>query len=94
MTLAVEKDGTWTAVGGWWPWLRGVRNRCLGPAKRHVLLIGSDAREKKGEKFGEARADALQVVGMDGKGGGGILGIPAGPVVDDAQGGKAKSTRP
>ncbi|MFT4469735.1 LCP family protein [Arthrobacter sulfonylureivorans] len=88
VTLAVEKGGTWTAVGGWWPSL-GVKKPVLG-GKRHVLVIGSDAQKSKGEKVREARADALQVVGVDGKGGGGILGIPRDLWVNMPGGGQAK----
>jgi LCP family protein required for cell wall assembly len=88
VTLAVDKDGTWTAVGGWWPSL-DVDKTVLG-GKRHVLLIGSDAQKSKGEKVREARADALQVIGVDGKGGGGILGIPRDLWVDMPGGGQAK----
>lgn len=88
VTLAVKKKGTWTAVGGWWPSL-GVKDAALG-GKRHVLLMGSDAREKKGEKITAERADALQVVGVDGKGGGGVMGIPRDLWVTQPGGGKAK----
>jgi LCP family protein required for cell wall assembly len=88
VTLAVEKGGTWTAVGGWWPSL-DVKKAALG-GKRHVLVIGSDAQKSKGEKVRTARADALQVVGVDGKGGGGILGIPRDLWVDMPKGGQAK----
>lgn len=73
-TLAVEQGGKWKAVGGWWPGL-GVPDTVLGP-RRHVVLLGSDAREAKGEKVEAARADAIQVIGVDGKGGGGIMGVP------------------
>ncbi|WP_417218691.1 LCP family protein [Arthrobacter sp.] len=88
VTLAVKKKDTWTAVGGWWPSL-GVKDAALG-GKRHVLLMGSDAREKKGEKITAERADALQVVGVDGKGGGGVMGIPRDLWVTQPGGGKAK----
>ena len=88
VTLAVDKDGTWTAVGGWWPSL-DIKKAVLG-GKRHVLVIGSDAQKSKGEKVREARADALQVVGVDGRGGGGILGIPRDLWVNMPDGGHAK----
>lgn len=73
-TLAVERGGSWKAVGGWWPGL-GVPDTVLGPS-RHVVLLGSDAREATGEKVDASRADAIQVIGVDGKGGGGIMGVP------------------
>lgn len=88
VTLVVKKKGTWTAVGGWWPSL-GIKDAALG-GKRHVLLMGSDAREKQGEKIDEARADALQVVGVDGRGGGGVMGIPRDLWVPQANGRNAK----
>lgn len=88
VTLAVKKKDTWTAVGGWWPSL-GIEDAALG-GKRHVLLMGSDAREKQGEKIDEARADALQLVGVDGKNGGGVMGIPRDLWVPQANGRTAK----
>lgn len=88
VTLAVKQHGKWTAVGGWWPSL-GIQDAALG-GKRHVLLMGSDAREKKGQKVPRSHADALQVVGVDGKGGGGVLGVPRDLWVTQPGGGKAK----
>ena len=41
---------------------------------RFVLVIGSDARPD--EKLAGSRGDTLQVIGIDGKGGGGVMGIP------------------
>lgn len=63
----------WRIVGGWWPSL-GLADPALG-GTRHVLLIGSDARVDDGQAVDRANADALQVVGVDGSGGGGVLGI-------------------
>lgn len=88
VTLAVKQQGRWTAVGGWWPSL-GVKDAALG-GKRHVLVMGSDAREKQGQKVAGQRADALQVIGVDGKGGGGIMGIPRDLWVTQPGGGQAK----
>ena len=74
VTLAVRPKGkrSWVVVGGWWPSLGDEGTARLG-GRQHVLLIGSDAR--KGEKVGRARADALQLVGTDGKGGAGVMGF-------------------
>ena len=73
VTLAVEqKRGAWEVVGGWWPSLGGKGAVDLGGA-RHVLLIGSDARP--GQPIDRSRADALQLVGVDGKGGSGVMGF-------------------
>lgn len=88
VTLAVKQHGKWTAVGGWWPSL-GIQDAALG-GKRHVLMMGSDAREKQGQKVDGSHADALQVVGVDGHGGGGVLGIPRDLWVTQPGGGKAK----
>ncbi len=86
VTLAVEAPGGWQIVGGWWPSL-GVDQPVLGGA-RHVLLLGSDARP--GEAVDRSRADTIQVVGVDGEGGGGVLGIARDSWVTMPSGGKAK----
>jgi LCP family protein required for cell wall assembly len=85
LTLAV-KAPRWRVVGGWWPSL-GVAAPQLGGARR-VLLVGSDAR--KGESVNGARADSLHIVGVDGHGGGGVLGIARDSYVNLASGGKGK----
>lgn len=64
--------GDWRIVGGWWP-SKKLPGPYLG-GKRHILMVGSDARPN--QKITRSRADAIQVVGLDGTGGGGILGIP------------------
>ncbi len=71
VTLAVQADSAWRIVGGWWPSL-GVDGPVLG-GTRHVLMIGSDARPD--QPVDGMRADTLQVVGVDGSDGGGIMGI-------------------
>ncbi|MGI8949640.1 MAG: LCP family protein [Ornithinimicrobium sp.] len=86
VTLAVEADGGWQIVGGWWPSL-GVDQPVLGGA-RHMLFLGSDARP--GEAVDRARADTIQVVGVDGRGGGGVMGIARDSWVTMPSGGKAK----
>ena len=60
----------------------------LGSGPRWVLAIGSDARP--GEDLERTRADVLQVVGMDGKGGGGIMGMARDLWVPLSTGGKGK----
>ena len=69
VTLAVGPD--WEVVGGWWPSLD--RGADLGDEARFVLVIGSDARP--GKTLKGTRADAIQVIGIDGEGGGGVLGM-------------------
>lgn len=71
VTLAVGPK--WKVVGGWWPSL-GKKTPELGKGPRFVLVIGSDARPD--EKLAGTRGDTLQVIGIDGKGGGGVMGIP------------------
>ncbi len=85
VTLAVGP--TWKVVGGWWPSL-GIDRPSLGKGPRWVLAIGSDARP--GEDLQRTRADVLQVVGMDGKGGGGIMGMARDLWVPLSTGGKGK----
>ncbi|GAA2164804.1 LytR family transcriptional attenuator [Humibacillus xanthopallidus] len=86
VTLAVGPS--WRVVGGWWPSL-GIAQPSLGPAgPRWVLAIGSDAR--KGEPLERTRADVLQVVGVDGRGGGGVMGLARDLWVPLSTGGKGK----
>lgn len=85
VTLAVGP--TWTVVGGWWPSL-GVDQPSLGAGPRWVLAIGSDAR--RGQDLTRTRADTLQVVGLDGQGGGGVMGIARDLWVPLSTGGSGK----
>ena len=85
VTLAVGP--TWQVVGGWWPSL-GVKTAALGGGPRWVLALGSDAR--KGQNLVRSRADTLQVVGLDGKGGGGVMGMARDLWVPLSTGGKGK----
>ena len=86
VTLAV-KAHRWRVVGGWWPSL-GVPTPSLGRLPRRVLLAGSDARP--GEPLDGSRADSLHIVGFDGRGGGGVLGIARDSYVPLASGGSGK----
>jgi LCP family protein required for cell wall assembly len=74
-------------VGGWWPSI-GVAAPSLGGKPRRVLLIGSDARP--GQPVERSRADSLHIVGLDGRGGGGVLGIARDSYVHLATGGRGK----
>lgn len=80
------KGPTWRVVGGWWPSL-GVSARTPAPTMR-VLAIGSDARPH--QRVTKARADALHIIGVDGKGVGGIVGIPRDSWVPLSTGGTNK----
>lgn len=85
VTLAVGP--TWKVVGGWWPSL-GVDQPSLGGGPRWVLAVGSDAR--RGQDLTRTRADTLQVVGIDGKGGGGMMGMARDLWVPLSTGGSGK----
>ncbi len=83
VTLAVGPR--WKVVGGWWPSLD--KGPDLGGGPRFVLVVGSDAR---GTSLQGSRGDTLQIIGIDGKGGGGIVGIPRDLWVPLSTGGTAK----
>ena len=85
VTLAVGPR--WQVVGGWWPSL-GVAEPSLGGGPRWVLAIGSDARP--GQDLTRTRADTLQVVGLDGTGGGGVMGMARDLWVPLSTGGSGK----
>jgi LCP family protein required for cell wall assembly len=74
LTFAVRDGETWRVVAGRWPSF-GIDDVHAG-AKQFVLIIGSDAREAEGENISRSRGDTLQVVGVDGSGAAGIVGIP------------------
>jgi len=86
VTLAVAAP-KWKVVGGWWPSV-GVPAPSLGAGARQVLMVGSDARP--GQSVNKSRADSLHIVGLDGRGGGGVLGIARDAYVPLASGGKGK----
>ena len=84
VTLAVGPN--WKVVGGWWPSLG--KGPDLGKGPRFLLVVGSDARPD--EPLKGSRGDTLQVLGIDGKGGGGVMGIPRDTWVPMPGGGSAK----
>jgi LCP family protein required for cell wall assembly len=86
VTLLVRSSAKkWTVVGGWWPSLGVARV----PRKTvRVVAIGSDARNHQRPE--KCRADALQVIGVDNKGVGGIVGIPRDSYVSLSTGGTNK----
>jgi len=86
VTLAVRAP-KWKVVGGWWPSL-GVSAPSLGAGPRRVLVVGTDAR--KGQPVERSRADSLHIVGYDGHGGAGIVGIARDSYVPLASGGRGK----
>lgn len=71
--LAAVDDGSgWRIVGGELPSL-GVAP-WWGAFPRLVAVVGSDARPN--ENVERSRSDSLHIVGLDGSGGAGIVGIP------------------
>jgi LCP family protein required for cell wall assembly len=88
VTLAVADPGAgWRVVGGWWPSL-GVDAASVGPVPRLVAVVGSDARP--GQDPAGARGDSLHLVGLDGSGAGGVVGIPRDSWVPVASGGQGR----
>lgn len=83
VTLAVGPQ--WKVVGGWWPSLG--KGTDLGRFPRFMLVMGSDAR---GSNLKGSRADTLQIIGLDGQGGAGIVGIPRDLYVPLSTGGTSK----
>lgn len=70
--LAVDDGSGWRIVGGRWPSL--FAPAYFGAAPRHVAVVGSDARP--GEDRERSRADSIHFVGLDGEGGGAVVGLP------------------
>lgn len=75
VTLAIESTTrrSWKVVGGWWPSLGETEGAEDLGGRRHVLVLGSDARE--GQDPTRTRADAIQLLGLDGDGGAGLMGF-------------------
>lgn len=88
VTLAVKEDVGWTVVGGWWPSL-GIAEPQLG-GRRHIAMLGSDARQGEGERVERSRCDGVQIVSLDGEGAGGVLSIARDLWVTTDQGRDAK----
>lgn len=70
--LLISRAEGWEIVGGDWPRL-GIPPY-FGPTPRLVAVVGSDARP--GEPVAATRADSIHFVGLDGAGGGGVVGLP------------------
>jgi LCP family protein required for cell wall assembly len=84
--LMVNNGDGWRIVGGKWPSI-SVKAR-LGPSPRLIAVVGSDARP--GEDMLTTRTDSIHFVGLDGKGHGGIVGVPRDSWVSIAGGGTSK----
>ncbi|MFZ0014226.1 MAG: LCP family protein [Acidimicrobiia bacterium] len=70
--LAVDDGSGWRIVGGEWPSLSLPAFYGEGP--RIVAVVGSDARP--GQDVDRTRADSIHFVGLDGNGGGAVVGLP------------------
>lgn len=70
--LAIDDGSGWRVVGGNWPNLGVPAYYGTGP--RLVAVVGSDARP--GEDPARTRADSIHFVGLDGSGGGAVVGVP------------------
>jgi polyisoprenyl-teichoic acid--peptidoglycan teichoic acid transferase len=69
---AVQDGSGWRIVAGHAPSVGG--GPYYGGMPMHVAVVGSDAR--KGQDVEASRADSIHIVGLDGKGGAGMVGIP------------------
>jgi LCP family protein required for cell wall assembly len=69
---AVQDGQGWRIVAGHAPSVGG--SPYYGDMPMHVAVVGSDAR--KGQDVEASRADSIHIVGLDGKGGAGMVGIP------------------
>jgi LCP family protein required for cell wall assembly len=70
--LAVDDGSGWRIVGGQWPSMSAPAYFGAGP--RHIAVVGSDARP--GQDMERSRADSIHFVGLDGEGGGAVVGLP------------------
>lgn len=86
--LAVHDGEAWRIVGGEWPSLDVEAFYGRGP--RHVAVVGSDARP--GQDVARSRADSIHFVGLDGKGGGAVVGLPRDSFVPIPGVGRSKIT--
>lgn len=86
--LVVEDGSGWTIVGGTWPSI-GVP-AYFGRGPRHVAVVGSDARP--GQTVDRSRADSIHFVGLDGDGGGAVVGLPRDSYVEVPGLGRMKVT--
>jgi LCP family protein required for cell wall assembly len=86
--LLVADGGGWRIVGGEWP------SQSIAPyygsSPRLIAVVGSDARP--GEDVERSRADSIHFVGLDGTGGGAVVGLPRDAYVPVPGSGKRKIT--
>lgn len=70
--LAVDDGSGWRVVGGLWESVEVPAY--FGGAPRHVAVVGSDARP--GQDIDNKHADSIHFIGLDGDGGGAVVGLP------------------
>jgi len=70
--LVVDDGSGWRIVGGQWPSIAVTAYFGVGP--RHIAVVGSDARP--GQDVDRTRADSIHFIGLDGTGGGAVVGLP------------------
>lgn len=97
-TLAVTEigDDVFYGVGGEAGWnlaaaripSLGQQNGWYGVVPKMVVAVGSDARS--GQEPSSSRADSIHLLGLDGRGSGGVLGIPRDSWVNVSGGGRNK----
>lgn len=86
--LVVDDGSGWRIVGGVWP-SQGIA-AYFGEGPRHVAVVGSDARP--GEPVDRTRADSIHFVGLDGTGGGAVVGLPRDSYIEVPGLGRMKAT--
>ncbi len=86
--LVVDDGSGWRIVGGMWPSI-GV-DPYWGDGPRIVAVLGTDARPK-GDMM-HANNDSIHFVGLDGEGGGAVVGLPRDSYIDIPGIGKRKAT--
>jgi LCP family protein required for cell wall assembly len=83
----VGSDAGWNVVAFRLPSL-GQHTGWYGVVPKVVAAVGSDARP--GQEPAESRADSIHLIGLDGAGRGGVLGIPRDSWVTISGGGRNK----
>lgn len=88
LLLGVDDGSGWRIVGGDWPSLEVPAYFGEGP--RFVAVVGSDARP--GQDIDNKHADSIHFIGLDGNGGGGVVGLPRDSFVPVPGHGNKKAT--
>jgi LCP family protein required for cell wall assembly len=86
--LAVDDGAGWRIVGGSWESVPVPAY--FGDGPRFVAVVGSDARP--GQDIDNKHADSIHFIGLDGDGGGAVVGLPRDSYVPVPGFGKKKIT--